>query len=145
MTMVENPTKGLRKHICRIHDSRKVSQDDVLHKLPMLKCKISDFYRTRAIGGLTVIDNLDCGIVVFIDGSGLSLSVPQFMKNESQIFGDFCGSISSNEFGFCGALCTDGLRARAIGHDTTGQTTSASCRRATLTQFVSVCCIDVNN
>jgi len=107
MTMVENPTQGFRKHIRRIHNSKKVNQDDVLHKSPMPKCKISHFYMTRAISGSTVIDNLDCGIVVFVDGSGLSLSVPQFMKNESQIFGDFYGSISSYEFGFCGALGTD--------------------------------------
>jgi len=114
MTMVENPTQSLRKHVRRIHDPRKVNQDDVLHKSQMLKCKISDFYMTRAISGSTVIDNLDRGIVVFVDRSGLSLSVPQFMKNESQIFGDFHGSISSDEFGFCRALCTDGLRTRAM-------------------------------
>jgi len=100
MAMVENPTQGLCKHIRRIHNSRKVDQDDILHKSPMLKCKIPDFDMTRAISGSTVIDNLDRRIVVFIDGSRLRLSAPQFMKNESQIVGDFCGSISSNEFGF---------------------------------------------
>jgi len=36
MTMVENPTQGFRKHIRRIYDSRKVNQNDVLHKSPML-------------------------------------------------------------------------------------------------------------
>ena len=107
VTVVEYPTECFCEHVRRIHDSWKVNQDDVLHESPMLKCKISDFYMTRAISGSTVIDNLDCGIVVFVDGSGLSLSVPQFMKNESQIFGDFYGSISSYEFGFCGALGTD--------------------------------------
>ena len=107
MTMVENPTQCFRKHVRRIHDSRKVNQDNVLHKLPMLKCKISDFDMSRAIGGSTVIGDLDRGIVVFVDGSGLSLRAPQFVKNELQMFGDFCGSISSYEFGFRGALCAD--------------------------------------
>jgi len=146
MTMVENPTQRcFRKHVRRIHDSRKVNQDDVLHELPMLKCKMSDFHMTRGISGSTVIDNLDRGIIVFVDASGLSLSAPQFVKNESQIFGDFCGGISSDEFGFRGALCTDGLRARTASHNTTGQLTSASCRRMMLMQFVSVCCISVCN
>jgi len=48
---------------------------------------------TRAISGLTVVDDLDRGIIVFVDGSRLSLSVPQLVKNELQIFGDFCGGI----------------------------------------------------
>jgi len=100
---------------------------------------------TRAISGSTVIDNLDRRIVVFVDGSGLSLSVPQFVKNESQIFGDLWSSISSDEFVFHGALCTDGLRARVTGHDTTCQTSSVSRRRTMLTQFVSMCCINVSN
>jgi len=143
--MVENPTQSLCKHIRRIHDSRKVDQDDVLHKLPMLKCKISDFDMTRAISGSTVVDDLDRGIVVFVDGSGLSLSVPQFMKNESQTFGNFCCGIRSDEFSLCRAMCTDGLCARAIGYDKTGQTTSVSRCRTTLTQFVSMCCINVSN
>jgi len=145
MTTVENPTQSLRKHIHRIHDSRKVDQDDVLHKSPMLKCKIFDFDMTRAIRGSTVVDDLDCGIVIFVDGSGLSLSAPQFMKNESQIFGNFRCGIRSDEFGLCRALCTDGLYARAIGYDTTGQTTSASRCRMTLMQFVSMRCINVSN
>jgi len=79
MTMVDYPSKSFRKHVCQIHDSRKVNQDDVLHKSPMLKCKISDLDMTRAISRSTVIDDLDRGIVVFIDGSRLSLSVPQLM------------------------------------------------------------------
>jgi len=96
-----------REHVRRIHDARKVNQNDVLHKSPMRQCKLSDFYMTRAISGSTMVDNLDRRIVVFVDRSGLGLSVPQFMKNESQIFGDFHGSISSYEFGFRGALCTE--------------------------------------
>jgi len=107
MTMVEYPTECFREHVRRIHDSRKVNQNDVLHESPMLKCKISDFYMTRAISGLTVVDDLDHGIVVFVDGSRLSLSVPQLVKNESQIFGDFCSSIGCYEFGFRGTLRTN--------------------------------------
>jgi len=133
VTVMEYPTKCFREHVRRIQDSRKVDQNDVLHKLPMLKCKIPDFGMTRAISGLTVIDNLDRGIVVFVDGRRLSLSVSQFVKNKSQVFGDFCGSIGRYEFGFCGALRTNGLCARTISHDTTGQTTSIPCSRPTLT------------
>jgi len=120
VTMVEDPSESLRKHIGWIHDSRKVNQHDVLYKAPMLKCKISDFHMTRAISGSTVIANLDRGIVVFLDGSRLSLSVTQFMKNETQVFGDFSGSICCNEFGFRGALRTNGLCAGSICHDSTG-------------------------
>jgi len=36
VTMVEDPTESLRKHIGWIHDSRKVNQNDVPHKAPML-------------------------------------------------------------------------------------------------------------
>jgi len=107
ITMVENPTEGFREHVHMIHCSRKVNQDDVLHKSPMLKCKISEFHMTRVISGATVVDNLDRGIVVFVDGSRLGLSVPQFVKNESQTFGDFCCSIGSYEFSFRGTLHTD--------------------------------------
>ena len=139
MKMVEDPTQRLGKHICMIHDSRKVNQDNVLHESPMLKRKVSDFDMSRTISGSTVIDDLDGGIVIFIDGCKLSLSVPQFVKNEMQTLGDFGSRISSYEFGFRGALCTDRLSARAIGHDTTGQTTSVSRCRTTLTQLVSVC------
>ena len=87
----------------------------------MLKCKLSDFDMSRAISGSTMIDDLDRGIVIFVDGCRLCLSVPQSVKNETQMFGDFRGCISSYEFGFRGALCTDRLSARAISHDTTGQ------------------------
>jgi len=83
MTMVEYPTECFCEHVHRIHDSRKVNQNDVFHESPMLKCKMSDFHMTRAISGSTVIDNLDRGIVVFIYGSRLGLSVPQLVKNES--------------------------------------------------------------
>jgi len=145
MTMVEDPTQRLGKHIRRIHDSRKVNQDDILHQSPMLKSKVSDFDMWRAISGSTMIDDLDGGIVIFIDGCRLSLSASQFGKNETQILGDFCGRISSYEFSFRGALCTDRLSARAIDHDTTGQTTSVSRCRTTLMQLVSVCCIYVSN
>ena len=107
VTMVEYPTEGFCEHVRRIHDSRKVNQDDVLHKSPMLECKISDLDMTRAISRSTVVDDLDRGIVVFVDGSRLGLSVPQFVKNESQIFGDFCCRVGSYEFGFRGTLRTD--------------------------------------
>ena len=79
VTVVECPTECFREHICRIHDSWKVNQNDVLHKSPVLKCKIPDFHMTRTIRGSTVVDNLDCGVVIFVDGGRLSLSVPQFM------------------------------------------------------------------
>jgi len=82
VTVVEYPTKCFCEHVRRIHDSRKVNQNDVLHESPMLKCKIPDFHMTRAISGSTVVDNLDRGIVVFVDGCVLSLSVSQFVKNE---------------------------------------------------------------
>ena len=107
MTMVEYPTECLCEHVRRIHDSRKVNQNDVLHESPMLKCKMSDFHMMRAISGSTVVDNLDRGIVVFVDGSRLSLSVPQLVKNESQIFADFCDGIGCYEFSFRGAMCAD--------------------------------------
>jgi len=145
VTMVEDPTQCFGKHIRWIYDSRKVNQDDVLHQSPMLKCKVSDFDMSRVISGSTIIANLDRGIVVFVDGCRLCLSVPQLVKNETQILGDFCGCISCYEFGFRGALCTDRLSARAISHDTTGQTTSVSHCRTTLMQLVSVCCIYVSN
>ena len=132
VTVVEHPTECFREHIRRIHDSGKVNQNDVLHKSPVLKCKIPDFHMTRTIRGSTVVDNLDCGIVVFVYGGRLSLSVSQFVKNESQVFGDFCCGICCNEFGFRGALRTNGLRARTISHDTTGQATSVPCSRPTL-------------
>jgi len=133
MTVVEYPTKCFHEHVRRIHDSRKVDQNDVLHKSPMLKCEIPDFNMTRAISGSTVVDNLDRRIVVFVDGCRLSLSVSQFVKNESQVFGDFCGSIGCYKFSFRGALRTNGLCTRTISHDTTGQTTSVPCSRLTLT------------
>jgi len=133
VTVVEYPTECFCEHIRRIHNSWKVDQDDVLHESPMLKCKISDFHMTRTIRGLTVIDNLDRGIILFVDGCRLSLSVTQFVKNESQLFGDFRGGIGCDEFGFRGALCTNRLCARTISHDTTGQTTSVPCGRPTLT------------
>jgi len=120
VTVVEYPTECFREHVRRIHDSWKVNQNDVLHKSPVLKCKIPDFHMTRTIRGSTVVDNLDCGIVVFVCGGRLSLSVSQFVKNESQLFGDLCCSIGCNEFGFRRALCTNGLCARTISHDTTG-------------------------
>jgi len=132
ITMVEYPTESFREHVRRIHDSRKVNQNDVLHESPMLKCKISDFRMTRAISGSTVVDNLDRGVVVFVDGSRLSLSVPQLVKNESQILGDFCCGTGCYEFSFRGTLRADGLCARTISHDTTGQTTSVSRSGSTL-------------
>jgi len=107
MTMVEYPTEGFREHVRRIDDSRKVNQNDVLHESPMLRCNISDFRMTRESSGLTVVDDLDRGIVVFVDGSRLSLSVPQLVKNESQIFADFCDGIGCYEFSFRGAMCAD--------------------------------------
>jgi len=107
MVMVECPTESFREHIRKIHDSRKVNQNDVLHESPMLKCKMSDFHMMRAISGSTVVDDLDRRIVVFACGSGLSLSAPQLVKNESQTFGDFGGGIGCCEFSFHGTLRTD--------------------------------------
>ena len=139
MTMAENPTQGLCKHVRGIHDSGEVDQDDILHKSPMLKCKISDFDMTRAISGSTVIDDLDRGIVVFADGSGPSLSVPQFMKNESQIFGDCCGSISSNEFGFCRALAQMDCVRERLATTPPAKSSMSHCRTTlTLMQFISM-------
>jgi len=60
MTMVENPTQSLCKHVRGVHNSRKVNQDNGLHWSPMLKCETPNLYMTRAISGLTVIDNLAC-------------------------------------------------------------------------------------
>jgi len=145
MAMVKDPTQCFGKHIRRIHDSGKVNQDDILHQSPMLKCKVSDLDISRVISGSTMIDDLDRRIVVLIDGCRLSLSVPQFVKNESQILGDLRGCISSYELGFRGALCTDRLSARAISHDITSQTTSVSHCGTMLTQLVSVYCIYVTN
>jgi len=71
MTMVEDQTQHLGKHIHWIHDSRKLNQDDILHQSPMLKCKVSDFDMSRAISGSTMIDDLDGGIVIFIEGCRL--------------------------------------------------------------------------
>jgi len=75
VSMMEYPSQRLREHIRRIHDSRKVDQDDVLHKSPVLKSKISNLDVTRAIRWSTVIDDLDGRIIVFINGSRLGLSV----------------------------------------------------------------------
>jgi len=93
--VVEYPTECFREHVRWIHDSWKVNQDDVLHESPMLKCKISDFNMTRAISGSTVIDNLDRRIVVFIDGGRLSLSVTQFMKDETQYLVTFAAALAA--------------------------------------------------
>jgi len=60
VTMVEDPSESLRKHVGWIHDSRKVNQNDILYKAPMLKCEIPDFHMTRAISGSTMVDDLDC-------------------------------------------------------------------------------------
>jgi len=46
VTVVEYPTECFREHVRGIHDSRKVNQNDVLHKSPVLKCKIPDFHMT---------------------------------------------------------------------------------------------------
>jgi len=100
---------------------------------------------TRAISGSTVIDNLDRGIVAFIYGSRLGLSVPQLVKNELQIFGDLGRRIGCYEFGFCGTLRTNGLCARTICHDTTGQTTSVPCSGSMLMQFISMSGINVRD
>jgi len=89
-----------------------------------------------------VIENRDCRVVVFVDGSRLSLSVSRFMKNETQMLHDFCCSVYGNKFG---ALCTDRLCARVTSHNTTAQATSVARRRATLTQFIGVCCINMSN
>jgi len=78
-------------------------------------------------------------------GSRLGLSASQFVKNESQAFGDLRSRICCNEFGIRGVLRTNGLCARTTSHDTTGQATSAPCSRLTLAQFVGVGCIDVSN
>jgi len=145
MTMVEDPTQCLGEHIHGIHDSGKVHQDDILHWSPMLKCKACDFDMSRVISRSTKIDDLDRGIVVFVDGCRLSLSAPQFVKNETQTLGDFRGCIGTCEFSCRGALHTDRLNARAMSHETTGQTTSVFRCRTTVMQLVSVCCICVSN
>jgi len=75
MPMVENSTQSFGEHVRWIHDSRKTDQDNVLHKSPMLRCKISDFDMTRVISRMIVIDDLDRGVVYFVDRSRLSLSV----------------------------------------------------------------------
>jgi len=143
--MVENPTQCFGEHIRWIYDSRKVNQYDVLHKSPVLKCKIPDFDMTGAISWPIVIDNLDHRVVVFVYGTRLSLSIPQLMKNETQILHDFCGSICGDKFGFCGTLCTDGLCWGTISHDTTGQTASIACPGSTVTQFIGMGYIHVSD
>jgi len=50
MTMVEYPAHCLGEHVRRINDSRKLNQDDVLHKSPMLQCKISGSFDSTRVG-----------------------------------------------------------------------------------------------
>jgi len=67
------------------------------------------------------------------------------MKNEMQIFGNFCGSVHGDKFGFRGALCAGRLCVRTISHNDTSQATSVARRRTTLTQFVGMRCIHMSN
>ena len=114
MPMMQYPSQCFGKHVRRIDYSREVNQYDVSHKSPMLKCKISDFYMTRAISWSVVIDDLDRRVIVLIDGSGLRLGVAKLMKDEAEILRDLCSSIGSDEFCFSRALRTDGLSARSV-------------------------------
>jgi hypothetical protein len=99
----------------------------------MLKGKEANLNVTRSIGGAIVVDNLDSRVIVFIDRSGLLLSVPEFMKNEAKVLRNLGRCIGSNELSFCGALCTYRLSARAVGYYTTSQATAITSRGATLT------------
>ena len=110
---MQHPTQCFGKHVHWIDDTREVNQYDVLHKSPMLKCKISDFYMTRAISWSVVIDDLDRRVIVLIDGSGLRLGVAKLMKDEAEILRDLCSSVGSDEFRFSRALRTDRLSGRS--------------------------------
>ena len=114
---MQYPSQCFGKHVRRIDHSREVNQYDVPHKSPMLKCKISDFYMTRAISRSIVIDDLDRRVIVLIDRSGLRLGVAKFMKYEAEILCDLCSSIGGDEFCFGRALRTDGLSARSIRYN----------------------------
>ena len=129
MSMMKDPSQCLSQHVRWIDYAGEMNHDNVLHEAPMLQCKISDFDVTRAIRRTIVIDNLDCGIVVLVNGCRLVLSVSQFVQNKTQIFGDLGGRIGCYQFCFSRALSTDRLSARTIGNNATCKAaTIAGCR-----------------
>ena len=79
MSMMKDPPQCLSQQVRWIDYTREMNHDNVLYEAPVLQCKISDFDVTRAIRRTIVIDNLDCGIVVLVNGHRLMLSVPHLV------------------------------------------------------------------
>ena len=55
-----------------------MAHDDTAKRAPLLEAKVSKFDVAGAVGRAIMVDNLDGGIIVFIDGSQHVLFVAKF-------------------------------------------------------------------
>jgi len=127
MMVVQHPDKSFGQHSGPTDSFRELCQDcqhNVPQKSPMQWFKMSDLCVKRSMSLLIVICNLDGRVIVFTDGSGLSLSAPGFMKNKAEKFCDLCGRVSCDELSLCGTRCTDTLSARVTCVNATDKTST---------------------
>ena len=103
MPRVKDPAKRLSQVIRWIDDSRDVFHNNITAGFPILDCKEPDINMTRPFSRFIGIDNINCRLVIFIDGCWTFLWKPEFAKDRSEKASSLGGRNSSNEFSFSGA------------------------------------------
>ena len=110
MSMVQRGPKGFGQRIGSINDTRNMSENDFAISLPFLNGKMLYVDVARSRGRTTCVDHQYGGGVIFVERSGLDLSVAQFVEDGPEVFGNLGGMDGSKEFCFsrtCGDCWLD--------------------------------------
>jgi len=140
---VQNPSKGFCEVVSRIEDARNVFQDDFASLFPVLDGKELDVNVAGTFSGVSGIDKLDCGGIVFMKDDGLFLWEAKLLEDGSEIKSNFGSGHCSKEFSFSGAGGSDGLSFASVGNSGAGNGEDITSGGASVAKVIGMSSINI--
>ena len=114
MPFMKYTAKRFSQGIGWIDFSREMAQEQVTSTAPFLDRKPLDVDVASPFGGLTIVDYVDRGLVVFKNNSGTRGRKTKFAKNRADVATDLAGMDGGKELGFGRTSGNDGLRLHTV-------------------------------
>jgi hypothetical protein len=140
---VKDPAEGFGKHIRRVNNAWDMRKLNVAKGTPLLKGKIPDINMTGAFSGTLVVDDLEGGVVVLMNGSGDKLRVVELLKHITKVTENFGNGVGTNEFCFSGILSSNGLGLTSVGDSAASDAAAIASGGAALAEVIAMGSVNV--
>lgn len=124
MAVMKDPAQWFGEGVSWVDDTTDVGKENKALVFPALNSKLLNVNVTAAFSRDAVVDHVDSRHVVLVDGSGLGLGKPKFLKNGPEVEDSLTSRDSSDEFSFGATSGCDRLSLAPVGDSTSSETAS---------------------